>query len=548
MAKSISFSFGRFNPPTIGHEKLMDNTRKANRNYRIYASQTQDAKKNPLNFRSKVSIMKAMFPVHARSISTDKVTTAIDVMVNLYKEKYTDVVMVVGSDRVDEFDKLLKAYNGKKARHGYYKFKSIRVISAGERDPDAEGVSGMSASKMRKAAQDNDYKSFQKGLPSKFRQGTMLFKTLQKAMGVKSLKEYIEFKESFMDWEHKEPVEYAEKLIATFGQPDELTDHQCTWYNIDGFKRGVVKDEYILHGSPMPHYDFVYSYIDLKVPTDLATKLAESSESIFVDFLKGEVGARCGTLSANATTLNYVMDVVYGRVKPSLEEYEKRIKSIKAGKGPEWWENTMNESRMAGTGFAVAMKDRKGWKIVFKGNSRDQDKEIKKLQKAGKKLGKDFKGYRTYKPVGYLIKEEIEIAEGRPNQAAKSLSDPKYRAKTEKDRKKEMKKGKVKHKGRMYEKIMTFKQAQEKDKKDQNKDPVGKCHEEDITNEGFFDMFFKKEMAASKMAVYKREYASAAKMYQQFRKRGDSAGVALHKAASTHQHVSDRGLQQFLKR
>jgi phosphopantetheine adenylyltransferase len=95
MAKSISFSFGRFNPPTIGHEKLMDQTRRANRNYRIYASQSQDAKKNPLNFRSKVSIMKAMFPIHARSISTDKVKTAIDVMVNLYKENYTDVVMMV---------------------------------------------------------------------------------------------------------------------------------------------------------------------------------------------------------------------------------------------------------------------------------------------------------------------------------------------------------------------------------------------------------------------------------------------------------------------
>ena len=481
MAKTISFTFGRFNPPTIGHEKLMDKTRKANRNYRIYASQSQDSKKNPLDFKTKTTFMKAMFPVHARSISTDKVITPFDILTNLYNEKYTDVVMVVGSDRVAEFEKKITPYNGKKARHGYFKFNSIKIVSAGERDPDAEGVSGMSASKMRKAAQDNDYDTFVKGLPEKFRQGKMLFKTLQKAMGVKSLKEYIEFKESFMDWEHKEPVEYAEKLIATFGQPDELTDHQCTWYNIDGFKRVVVKDEYILHGSPVPHYDFVYSYIDLKVPTDLATKLAESSESIFVDFLKGEVGARCGTLSANATTLNYVMDVVYGRVKPSLEEYEKRIKSIKAGEGPEWWENTMNESN-------------------------------------------------------------------RPNRVAKSLSDPKYRAKTEKDRKKEMKKGKVKHKGRMYEKIMTFKQAQEKDKKDQNKDPVGKCHEEDITNEGFFDMFFKKEMAASKMAVYKREYASAAKMYQQFRKRGDSAGVALHKAASTHQHVSDRGLQQFLKR
>ena len=195
MAKSVAFSFGRFNPPTIGHEKLMDNTRRANRNYRIYASQSQDPKKNPLKFRNKVAIMKSMFPAHARKISSDKMTTAIDAMVQLYKEKHTDVVMVVGSDRVGEFDKLLKAYNGKRARHGYYKFKSIRVVSAGERDPDAEGVSGMSASKMRKAAQDNDYKSFQKGLPPKFKQGKLLFKTLQKEMGIKSLKEWMEVDE-----------------------------------------------------------------------------------------------------------------------------------------------------------------------------------------------------------------------------------------------------------------------------------------------------------------------------------------------------------------
>ena len=139
--------------------------------------------------------MKSMFPAHARKISSDKMTTAIDAMVQLYKEKHTDVVMVVGSDRVGEFDKLLKAYNGKRARHGYYKFKSIRVVSAGERDPDAEGVSGMSASKMRKAAQDNDYKSFQKGLPPKFKQGKLLFKTLQKEMGIKSLKEWMEVDE-----------------------------------------------------------------------------------------------------------------------------------------------------------------------------------------------------------------------------------------------------------------------------------------------------------------------------------------------------------------
>ena len=195
MAKSVAFTFGRFNPPTIGHEKLLDMTRGANKNYRIYASQTQDASKNPLNHRQKVSAMKQMFPTHARKISRDKITTAIDALVQLYKEKHTDVLMVVGSDRVAEFDKLLKAYNGKKARHGFYKFKSIRVISAGQRDPDAEGVSGMSASKMRKAAQNGDYASFKKGLPSRFKGGEPLYKLVRKEMGVKGLKEWMEVDE-----------------------------------------------------------------------------------------------------------------------------------------------------------------------------------------------------------------------------------------------------------------------------------------------------------------------------------------------------------------
>ena len=196
MAKSIAFSFGRFNPPTIGHEKLMDKTRGANRNYRIYASQSQDPKRNPLRHKNKVSLMKGMFPAHSRKISRDKVTTALDAMVQLYKEKHTDVMMVVGSDRVAEFDALLKKYNGVKSNHGRYKFKSIRVISAGQRDPDAEGISGMSASKMRKAAQDNDYASFKQGLPTKFKQGKELFKLLRKEMGVRSIREWMEVDEA----------------------------------------------------------------------------------------------------------------------------------------------------------------------------------------------------------------------------------------------------------------------------------------------------------------------------------------------------------------
>ena len=133
-----------------------------------------------------------MFPKHSRNIKSDNVKTAIDVAVKLHDEGFKNLTMVVGSDRVGEFKKLLKKYNGVKSTHGLYKFKTIKVKSAGERDPDAEGVSGMSASKMRKAAQSNDYKSFAQGLPLGFRDGKKLFKDIQKNMRVKSFKEWRE--------------------------------------------------------------------------------------------------------------------------------------------------------------------------------------------------------------------------------------------------------------------------------------------------------------------------------------------------------------------
>ena len=147
----------------------------------------------------------------------------------------------------------------------------------------------------------------------------------------------------YMFWKNKEPVKYSMHLTNTFGPPEELTPFRAVWYNVDGFKRIVVKDEYILHGSPAPHYDFIYCYIDLKVPHDIADELADSSESILIDFLKNEVGARCGSITANAVTLNYVLDVVAGRVRPSKNEYEKRILGMKdmfkSGKvyTTPWW-------------------------------------------------------------------------------------------------------------------------------------------------------------------------------------------------------------------
>jgi len=185
----IVFAFGRFNPPTTGHEKLITKTSQLSGSnpYRIYPSFSQNAKKDPLPHALKVGYMRKMFSKHARNIVADKdAKTAINVAVKLYDEGFTDLVMVVGSDRVKEFSSLLKTYNGVEGkRHGFYKFKTIDVVSAGERDPDAEGVEGMSASKMRAAAVEGDFESFQQGVPKGFKDAKKLYSDVRKYMGIR---------------------------------------------------------------------------------------------------------------------------------------------------------------------------------------------------------------------------------------------------------------------------------------------------------------------------------------------------------------------------
>ncbi len=164
--KSVAFAFGRFNPPTIGHEKLINKVKSLPTNdYKIYLSRSEDPKKNPLSPRDKLSIMRKMFPSHAKNIEINQTNMVLDIATMLYKKGYTDLTMVAGSDRLKEFETILKKYNGVSSRHGMYKFDNIKVVSAGERDPDAEGASGMSASKMRAAAAKGDIKNFEKGLP-----------------------------------------------------------------------------------------------------------------------------------------------------------------------------------------------------------------------------------------------------------------------------------------------------------------------------------------------------------------------------------------------
>ena len=164
--KSVAFTWGRFNPPTIGHEKVINKVKSQPTNdYKIFLSRSNDPKKNPLSPKDKLSIMKKMFPSHARNIEINQTNMILDIATMLYKKGYSDVTMVAGSDRVREFETMLTKYNGVSSRHGMYNFDNIKVVSAGERDPDADGASGMSASKMRAAAAKGDIKSFEKGLP-----------------------------------------------------------------------------------------------------------------------------------------------------------------------------------------------------------------------------------------------------------------------------------------------------------------------------------------------------------------------------------------------
>ena len=183
---SISITFGRFNPPTIGHEKLLDKVAKEAKTsggeYRIYPSRSEDPKKNPLDAGTKIKYMRQAYPDHANAIvDSPDMRTIFDVLSALDNDGYSSVNIVVGGDRVSEFNSLAQKYNG-----DLYTFDEIKVTSAGGRDPDAEGVEGMSASKLRKAAVEGDFDTFDQGIPKGLsnKDKEALYLTLRQAMKV----------------------------------------------------------------------------------------------------------------------------------------------------------------------------------------------------------------------------------------------------------------------------------------------------------------------------------------------------------------------------
>ena len=218
ISDTLTVVFGRFNPPTVGHEKLLKSADKvaAGGDLKIYPSRTQDPKKNPLDPDMKISFMKKMFPDYEENIiNDDEMKSIFNVLIAASEEGYENVNIVVGSDRQAEFENLAQKYNG-----DLYDFDLIRVVSAGVRDADAEGVEGMSASKMRKAVVDDDFESFRKGTPKTLDDGDArsLFDAVRQGMGAKKSKKVAELWQiapKFDMWNLRE--HYVTKKIFRMG-------------------------------------------------------------------------------------------------------------------------------------------------------------------------------------------------------------------------------------------------------------------------------------------------------------------------------------------
>jgi hypothetical protein len=302
------FTFGRFNPPTIGHEKLVvavaNVARRVGGEYFIYPSHSQDPKKNPLDQITKVKYMKKMFPKHKENIAISKGKTVLEIASELHDKGYTNLVMVVGSDRVKDFQSILDRYNGEDKAHGFYNFDSIKTVSAGERDPDAEGVSGMSASQMRQSAVEGDFETFRNGIPSTLndKDTKKLFNDIRKSMRLSVVKEGSKWKnidftyklleEKILNDEDQIVFEdYTTKNIHTSYVAYDFFDELCNGMHITNknhrfyIKESLIITDRFLNIRKKALYEQKINQYDFHELENLGKKHFKFTESLDIDHL-----------------------------------------------------------------------------------------------------------------------------------------------------------------------------------------------------------------------------------------------------------------------
>ena len=382
--KKVAFTFGRFNPPTTGHEKLIQKLANQGGEIMVFPSHSQDPKKNPLPHPRKIAYMKKMFPRYSKSIMTSKARNVFEISTDLYNKGYTDITMVVGSDRVKEFDALLKKYNGVKGTHGFYDFDSISVVSAGERDPDAEGVEGMSASKMRAAAVANDFDSFEMGLPRGFRDGKKLFDDIRKAMKVNET-----------NWSTEEILRDLYIRGEVFNINEEV---QTT----DGFVGKIVRKgtNYVVLET---NGEFRKSWI-----TDLieAKKITKTKQA------KGEVGDVKGTQPAKYYSKDAEGDAMSKDTKLARAKYFAKGGSRKDAPGdidPKTGERQKTKPSQYTKKFKQMYGEQE--KEPAKSDAQKDREEFKKLQKDKKVAQLQYRMAKDAEMVARLSQQEDSISE-----------------------------------------------------------------------------------------------------------------------------------------
>ena len=307
---TIVAAFGRFNVPTIGHgllaKKVVDTAKSFKADHIVYASRTQDAKKNPLDVDTKVKYLKKMFPGINFKAANEDVRTFIEMAAKLSEEGYKNLVMIAGSDRIEEYQKLLDKYNGKD-----FKFNSIKVVSAGERDPDADGAAGMSGTKMREAAIKGDFKAFRSGIPKTLsdKETKELMEKVRKIM----IKEEFNVDEAFIE-------------ILTEGVHDKAIFKAVFLAGGPGSGKDYVLDNTLAgHGMTEINSDKALEFLMDKEGLD---KTMPASENEKKDIVRGraknitELRQRLALLGRNGLIINGTGDDVekITKIKKKLEE------------------------------------------------------------------------------------------------------------------------------------------------------------------------------------------------------------------------------------
>jgi len=312
--KHAVLAFGRMNPPTVGHAKLVDKVKDVAKEVGgksfIVLSHTHDAAKNPLSPEQKVKHAQRFFPGVNITTSDKTHPNFLSQASKIYSAGYTHLHMIAGSDRIAEYKTTLNKYNGVKGIHGYFKFKDIEVHSAGERDPDAEGVKGMTASKMRGHAEKGNFKEFKKGVPSNVssEHAKELYHDVRKGMNLKEDMNYF-FEQLLTEGVHDKAIF---KAVFLSGGPGSGKD-----YVLDNTLAG--------HGLTEINSDKALEFLMDKRNLD---KTMPASEKEARDIVRGkakdltELRQRLALLGRNGLIINGTGDdpKKYAKIKKELEE------------------------------------------------------------------------------------------------------------------------------------------------------------------------------------------------------------------------------------